>query len=338
MKRMHIVGAVFGCSILAVVLLYRTRPAGHSQTTSFQLTPKNVTTFVWAKRESKKDHIIKKTGDTPQLPGAAPDWRSLFSSSDDLFAFVKRAAGPAYHGDGNAALYVARAAEICQLEVALYGHMADPQAAVQNSFSGGKYEFVVEKQERNLDLCKGFFSADGKKLFNESAFSSLPPKSGWGYLSFTYWLNQAYRDGNPVAQVIHVGNALPGIGNGTDDKVVSEAQSTLVIAVTTGNPEAVFRTGFLMLSGGHGASATDAYAIAIAGCDLGYDCSTDNPLIFGDCAQAGNCPSGEDFQDWATKQIGAPGYARAYELAQQLELAIARGDNAVVAKLVVLSK
>lgn len=183
----------------------------------------------------------------------------------------------------------------------------------------------VAKFQRNFDLCKGFFSGD--------AFASLPPKKG-GYLSFSYWLNAASSDGNPVAQVIHVANELPAVGNGRNRQ---NAQAMLISAVSTGDPEAVFRTGYLLLDG-HGGNSADAYALAIAGCDLGYDCSANNSFIFGDCARLGNCPPGLDFQDKIAQAIGPAGYAKAYEMAQQLEAAISQGDTTAISKVVYLSK
>ena len=265
--------------------------------------------------------------------GAAPvveDWPALFSSSTDYFAFVKNAAVPALHGDGTAALYVARAVEVCQLQVALYGHAQDPQSTFENWLSAQEHmpEPEVTKLQRRFNLCRGFFGGD--------AFASLPPRKG-GYLSFSYWLNTSSDDGNPVAEVIHVANELPAVGNGGNREVAMKAQSTLISAVSTGDPEAVFRTGYLLLSG-HAANSVDAYALAIAGCDLGYDCSANNSYIFGECAKLGHCPPGLNFQDRIRQEIGPAGYAKAYEMAQQVEAAISQRDTTAISKVVYLSK
>lgn len=68
---------------------------------------------------------------------AKADWRSPFASSTDLFAFVTGAAGPACHGDGAAALYVARAVKACERDVARYGHTADPPGVFDNCCLSG---------------------------------------------------------------------------------------------------------------------------------------------------------------------------------------------------------
>jgi len=316
--------------MVATVLTYRLRPDSAARRAAAQSTPQNIAKILWVKPKSIGISAIAPSAMTQSAPSAAPDWQSLFSSSRDYFAFVKRAAGPAVHGDGMAALYVSRAVLLCQLQVALYGHARDPLAALQNSLSeqGHMPEFAAAEAQHEFDLCKGFFG--------RNAFASLPPRAG-SYLSYTYWYGVAYKDHNPVAEVLHVVEELPAIGNGEDSQTVVRARTALISAVSSGNPEAVFRVGALLLNG-HGANMMDAYAIAIAGCDLGYNCSSSNSLIFGDCATAGTCASGEEFSDRVTKEIGANGYANAYAKAQQLEAAISQGDTRAIAKFVELGK
>lgn len=316
------VGAVF-----AVFLLYRLRSNGNTQGSLTETTAHGHATLAWVRRQSYSSPTAKSSKVDSGAQVDQANWPSLFASSADLFAFAQKAAIPASHGDGAAALYVARALEVCQLQVALYGHTPDPRGAFESWLSEQEHlpEPEVAKFRRNFDLCKGFFSGD--------AFASLPPRKG-GYLSFSYWLTAASTDGNPVAEVIHVGNELPAIGNGRNRQ---DAQATLISAVSSGNPEAVFRTGYLLLDG-HGGNSVDAYALAIAGCDLGYDCSANNSFIFGDCARLGNCSPGLDFQDRIAREIGPAGYAKADEIAQQLEAAISQRDTAAISKVVYLSK
>jgi hypothetical protein len=316
--------------MVATVLIYRVRTESAARSATAQFAPQSIAKIPWTKPKSIGISAFTPSAMTQRAPSAATDWQSLFSSSRDYFAFVKRAAGPAVHGDGMAALYVSRAVLLCQLQVALYGHARDPLAAFQNSLSeqGHLPEFAAEEAQHEFELCKGFFG--------RNAFASLPPRAG-GYLSYTYWYGVAYKDHNPVAEVLHVVEKLPAIGHGEDRQAVVKARTALISAVSSGNPEAVFRVGALLL-GGYGANRTDAYAIAIAGCDLGYNCSSSNSLIFGDCAAAGTCASGEEFSDWATREIGANGYANAYAKAQRLEAAISQGDTSAIAKFVELRK
>lgn len=314
-------------AVFTAFLIHRSGSNGNTQRALTKATTHGFANLAWVKRQSRASPAAKQSKVDSNARPAEANWLSLFASSSDLFAFAKKAAVPAFHGDGTAALYVARALEICQLQVVLYGHAPNPQGAFENWLSEQEHvpEPEAAKLRRNFDLCKGFFSGD--------AFASLPPKKG-GYLAFSYWLNAASRDGNPVAEVIHVGNELPAVGNGRNRQ---GPQAMLIRAVSTGDPEAVFRTGYLLLDG-HGGNSVDAYALAIAGCDLGYDCSANNSFIFGDCVRLGNCSPGLDFQDKIEQEIGPAGYAKAYEVARQLEAAISQGDTAAISKVVYLSK
>ncbi|MDE2449304.1 MAG: hypothetical protein KGO22_10055 [Gammaproteobacteria bacterium] len=318
---------VLAGAMFAGFLNHRLRSNGNTQRSLSDTNAQAFADIPWVRRQPHAPAPAKPGKVDSSASIAEPKWSAEFASSADLFAFTKKAAVPAFHGDGTAALYVARALEICQLQVVLYGHASDPQGAFEAWLSEQQYmpEAEAAKSRHNFDLCRGFFGGN--------AFASLPPKKG-NYEAFSYWLNAASSDGNPVAEVIHVGNELPAVGNGQNHR---DAQAVLISAVSTGDPEAVFRTGYFLLNG-HGGNSIDAYALTIAGCDLGYNCSANNSFIFGDCARLGICSPGLTFQDKIAQQIGPGGYAKAYELAQQLEAAIADGDTTAISKVVYLSK
>lgn len=277
-----------------------------------------------------KSDTAKVTTPASNVRAKRVNWQSIFKASHNYFAFVKRAANSAFHGDGEAALYISRAVSTCGLEVALFGKSSNPQAAFQAWLETQTKlpEPILEEYQREFELCRGFFGAN--------AFASLPPKTrGDGYLSASYWRDLAYKDGNPVAEVFHVTTEMRGFGG--SEKTITMAQKTLVNAISSGNPAAVFRAG-LFLSGGRASSRARAFAVAIAGCNLGYDCSTNNPVIFGSCAELGQCTSGLTFADIVQKAIGPSGYAQAYAEARQLEQAISRGDRAAVTDFVHLKR
>lgn len=261
------------------------------------------------------------------------DWKALFDASHDYFAFVRRAAGPAHRGDGSAALYIAKALFRCELEVWTYKTRKSEnsgQRARDESWKS-RYPLLAERMRtqyrRHYALCKGFFRHD--------AFAALPPRKG-GYFSALYWLNQAYRDHNPVAEIEHVAVELPAPINPPtvlDGQEYAEIRETLRHAVATGNPEAVFRAGMLLARGTR-AEVIRGLAVALAGCELGYDCSSTNASLFHGCARTGICPPGEDFSDIVRKSVGDAGYAQAFAMARQLVFAISRGDAATVAQFV----
>lgn len=262
------------------------------------------------------------------------DWGTLFASSNDYFPFVKGAEDAALHGDGAAALYISRALQICQLEVFLYGGKPDPKAAFREWLSAQAHmpEFAATIQERNFSLCKGFFKA--------SAFAGLPPLSHGSYLSASLWRDLAYKDGNPVAEVMHTAMQFPGLGvpsGPQGQRMIAEAQKTFVGALASGDPEAVFRVGAFLVDGARAPDEVRAFAIALTACNLGFDCSADNRLIFGDCVAAMEArQTGESYADVVTKVVGLSGYSEAYAMAQELTEAITDGDVATIRRFVQL--
>lgn len=259
---------------------------------------------------------------------ATQDWRSQFAASPDLFAFVKRAVNPGIHGDGYAALYVERALIKCSTAVAEFGSN-NPDAALQKFVLAHTNGPIARNRiRRYFDLCKGFFKGN--------TFATLPARKG-GYFSYSYWMNEAHKDHNPVAEVAHVATLLPATGNGTDHRAIESADRTLASVVASGEPQAVFNAGLLLVNS-HGSDLIRAFAVSMAGCDLGYDCSANNQRFYGNCAQAGTCAPGMDFADTVTQAVGPAGYAKAYELAQQLKFAIARGDTATVEQFTQLKR
>lgn len=310
------------------LLMYWLRPA---QVTHRRGAPSVVLKVADVPRMKDISHTIVNGTERPirvvALHPHKTDWGTLFASSNDYFLFVKGAEYAALHSDGAAALYISRALQVCELEVYMYGGKPDPKAAFQEWLSAQAHmpEFAVAIQERNFNLCNGFFKAN--------AFAGLPPLSHGSYLSASLWRDLAYKDGNPVAEVMHAAMQFPGLGvpSGPQGRqMVEEAQKTFVGAIASGDPEAVFRVGFFLVDGARTPDEVRAFAIALTGCNLGYDCSSDNHLIFGDCVAAMACQTGETYADVVTKAVGISGYSKAYAMAQELTEAIREGDVATI--------
>jgi hypothetical protein len=120
-------------------------------------------------------------------------------------------------------------------------------------------------------------------------------------------------------------------------EVLASAQDDLNNAVISQDPEAIFMIGQTPLNG-HVNDPIDGLAVTIAACDLGYDCSTGNEAIFGACGASDNCTAGLTYADVVTQGIGADGYAKVYARAQQIEDAVARGDDAALQQFVQMTR
>lgn len=175
-----------------------------------------------------------------EVNDAKTDWKALFASSHDYSAFVKHAANAASDGDGSAALYVAEAVLKCALEVSMYQarHSGDSSMHVGDDAWRSRYPVAARRMssqyKRHYALCKGFFHHD--------AFAALPPRKG-GYFSYSYWMHQAYKDHNPLAEVQHVAAVLPAPVNPRspfDSQQYAAARRTLIRAVSSGTPARCF--------------------------------------------------------------------------------------------------
>jgi hypothetical protein len=114
-------------------------------------------------------------------------------------------------------------------------------------------------------------------------------------------------------------------------------QDNLRAAVESGDPEALFQAGRLLT---HPYLVTDpmpGYAVALAACDLGRDCTAANPQSeFYACAQQGLCPGREDFPTILQRDMSTEQYAKLYARSQQIVLDMRAGNyDAVLANLTI---
>jgi hypothetical protein len=259
-------------------------------------------------------------------------WDKQFKTSHDYFQFVAQAAQAAYRGDGRAAYYVSRALQQCSLMKASYGNAPDPETAL-NAALAASPSWVSDAQRNTFRLCQGFFHGD--------AFKDLPARPD-GYAKSTFWMDIAYQDADPIAQSFHAGSTI-SLGNydsptEANRAAFDAAQQDINSAVVSGDPATLFEIGSI-LSNGHAKDPLQGYALSIAACDLGYDCSAEsNPQFFGVCASAGTCSPATTLNDVITNSVGSAGYAEAYARAQQIENAISRQDNAALVGFVQLKR
>jgi hypothetical protein len=271
---------------------------------------------------------------SPLHPSAnGVDWGKDFEASGDHFQFVSKAARSALEGDGRAAFYVAKALRTCMVNTHLYQNSPDPESAFHTTWAEqpNAPSWLVDRARKTFQSCEGFLKGD--------PFLDLPNRPG-GYNSTSYWMELAYSDGDPLALASHAGSALAkGALVMTPDRSaasIQDAQLDINEAAMSGDPEALFQIGQIV-SNGHGADSIQGFAVSLAACELGYDCSTKNSDgPFAGCIAAATCAPGLSYADIVTKSVGPDGYATAYAQAQQLEDSIARGDMDTVLKFVKL--
>lgn len=255
-------------------------------------------------------------------------WGSQFTRATDYLQFIKNAEQAARRGDGRAAYYISKALLVCSPYVVQYRNAADPLAAFQASQMShpNQPQWAQEVMAQNSSRCEG--------LIQNDPFASLPPRSG-GY-TLQYWFNQAIADGDRVAEMDRASSVLGELydspSSANTETVKNQLQSAVTGAVESGDAHAMFLAGMMLSNSKYSPQPLEGVAIALAACDLGYDCSASNPENpFSMCARSGACPADGDFSYYIQQSLGADQYAQAYSEAQSLEDMLSRNDSAGIA-------
>ena len=103
----------------------------------------------------------------------------------------------------------------------------------------------------------------------------------------------------------------------------------------SGDPDALYLAGMLLADPRYSSDALNGIAVALAACELGRDCSADNPEnSFHNCGVSGACPADADFVYYLQQSLGPSAYAQVYARAQQVKQSVQAGDwDAVMAVL-----
>jgi len=153
-------------------------------------------------------------------------------------------------------------------------------------------------------------------------------------------VNEAAADNDPIAQSLQAGTAISNTflekSSDANAKSMESAQLAINNAVASKDPTALFQVGRLLSDGHASNDPLQGFAVSIAACDLGYDCTANNPDIGNGCVAQGTCPPGMNYSDVIKKVVGVDGYTQAYALAQQLEGAMARNDSNAVRQFIQL--
>lgn len=248
----------------------------------------------------------------------SPDrWYKLYKSAPDRFTFVSQAARAALNGDGRAAVYVGDAVYDCLYDMHQAAHGIDLAVAHQRELEqlaqNGSPGWVSEVRAEHFERCK--------KLATTDAFTGLPARDG-GYADPRYWWDLATQSKDPGALTRDAVEKLSIASDGTRRASMDpiQAQDAINRALLSADPMAMFSIGYA-LSDAHLSTNTDhGMAIALAGCDLGYDCSWDNPAMRATaCKYNDACQGYTDFPSYLAASLGPDKYAKVYAEAQELK-------------------
>lgn len=271
-------------------------------------------------------------------PSVTPaQWTAKFHSSQDYRDFVVDALPRAMSGDGRAAWYIGQAVVSCVLVTREYHRGVDPQAQIRQQLDNmvKAPQWIRDLGAERTNRCAS--------LAKNDPFGGLPQREG-GYSS-AYWYELALADKDPLAEEHAAAEAVATI---TVTKDLSEDAKALQLRIVNTNvresvesadPDALFYAGTLLSDPRYSNDPLNGIAVAPAACDLGHDCSADNPENpFYNCKLSGECPSSADYAYFLQKSLGPDRYSQIYAHAQEIEQSVRSGEWDAVLKNLIVDK
>lgn len=252
------------------------------------------------------------------------DWMRSYHESADDFLLARELAGAALLGDARAEYLLGQVLLRCEV----YKRMLAPYTVgtvserieAHVAASSGTLERSRMAFRRGAQRCDGIFSDDPFAEYD------LPEEAR----DFRYWSKRAVESGDPLAVMERAGRLAVG-RNGTDDAEQAQAfREALLgdvrIAVSSGDPAALFTVGGLFSHPSVVADPKQGAAWLVAACEMGYDCSNANPSWASGCIEDGTCAAGETRLTEMQRDFGAAKYAEIYAKAQDIQYKIRAGD------------
>lgn len=325
-----VVSGVLVVLAIAVVArsLHSTRSSGGLANASVK---EDAPTAATNEREQQKGEQHRSVA-VPASSSAA-SWAAKFRSSNDYLAFIREALPAARAGVGRANWYIAEALSSCSLVMKTYRDSPDPESQLNQELSNMPKapQWTRDLLEQKTHRCLG--------LAQQDPFASLPHRAQ-GYSS-SYWREQAAADGDSLAQVQAAADALstiltrPNMSEDERTNLLQTAKSQFRSAVESGDPDALYDAAVLLADPRYSKDPLKALAVALAACDLGRDCSANNPENpFYNCKLSGACPPDAGYEYYLQQSLGPDKYAQVYASAQQVKQAVEAGDwDAVMTNL-----
>ncbi len=237
---------------------------------------------------------------------------------NDPFEFIRGLAQAAYAGDGEAQYRIATELDRCGVTLSLVRKSSDPEATIWN-LPEGWTQGMKERAFAEYHRCAG--------LTREDPFAELPSRRG-GY-TVSYWLSRAAESGQPLALVEKAATVLimqRGDAAQPGEPAHSEARSTLVKAVLSGNPDALLLLGFRMRDSTDQLRNSQGVGWMLAGCEAGADCGFDSAIVpFWMCYEA-QCQPGMDVETMLRTALSSAELARADARHQRIKEALRARD------------
>jgi hypothetical protein len=305
-------------AVLAVIVALAWRPVGRTD----KAAP-HVAATAAPSVQQVKTRVPVAQAPASHAPEVVSEWQQVLTGDIDALQFVKAVLPAAKAGDGRAAYYIAQILRSC------YGEMQKSEVQLQQELTQWRPDlpqWTRDTYERDARRCFG--------LAKENPFGDMPE-------TYDYWFAQAYAAGDPLAQEDKAADTVadivadPRMTEAVRAEKVKIVQDNLRAVVESGDLDGLYHAGLLMASMHVSTDTMRGYSVALAACDLGYDCTAANPeSLDHTCAQSGACPPGKSLSTELQQAMGPEQYAKLYARSQQVVEAVRAQDwNAVLANL-----
>lgn len=264
------------------------------------------------------------------------DWLNEMSHSDDMYASISHALPSALQGDGRAAWSISEAMGRCAGVNAIFHGATDPATlrvleVERGHMSPNNPQWIHDVNDEMAKMCS--------KLATTDPFAALPPRAG-GY-TITYWRKLALAEGDGLA-VVEAATTSVAVGidwskelTPAEIETLQTSQAKLQAAVSSADPAVLFRVGMNLTDGQIAVDIRDGVALALAGCEMGFDCSANNPMLpWHNCQYSGECPANADFKYFMQTTGLASQYGEVYQHALEIEQGLQQGDSSAAAAAV----
>jgi hypothetical protein len=249
-------------------------------------------------------------------PAPAPRTRSeneeKFRSATDYLAFAREMLPKAKAGDRDAQYHLYAAMDYCRSGYRGVFDEGQKRRTLEEALAAdGPLPVNEEREIRQLhSRCQGLMSSEGDDLGEAQQ-----------------WLTRSAAAGNPRAQVQLAGKmAQTGVRMSGEQsaRTLAEARRLTREALSTRDPEVVWRAGTLSAVGLSAPDGLDAKAWTQAACDRGLDCGPGSDAAREVCRLVPNCQPSESVYDLLRRSVDNP--AALDENAKRVNALIDAGD------------
>lgn len=308
-KRIGLIAAI-GAAVCVFLVL---RPGETPPLIDADRTTPPISSMSSAQSASRSDaelpvHSSSATRAPVRARDTTTDWYNRFKYADDYVSLVRDAAAAAEAGDDVAAWEL--------------WHLLFKCAPTFNAIRAGrtKDEYLIGRNEANPER----FAYLSRTYDPCAPVATAQEFAEWDAkkLRVRYWRDMALSLGNPAAkaeQIVSLAFRLSEMDREERRKTVDQLRENARQILRSGNAEAWYLLGMRAGSSDFSRDLSFGFAVALASCDLGYDCSGSNERNdwYG-CRWQGDCSAEMDLSERLKHLMPADLYAKSYARYQQL--------------------